>query len=284
MSAATCLLLQPRPLPRAMPSPRACVVLASCPPPQGLRNALWRRASASELSPAYRAPRCVLWLATRSAVRPASSRRVRAVEVRTPLSNPICLVSHLVAQASAGAPAGTPVTVWVKRMDVAGARYVAVKGVDLQETVDDFTARWVVDEGLTVRPSLVTLRLVACGSRKPSEAEEAAAVVLDDPRLTLAAAGVTNGCSLLAFVESSALPHVRLCLRLNASLPRFTSLFGLGRCMLAGAPRLRSRRAAEDRVRRSTHRSIRPNADCAALCDFAAAPLLAVLYTPPLSS
>ena len=198
MSAATCLLLQPRPLSRAMPSPRACVVLASCPPPQGLRNALWRRTGASELFPAHRTPRRVLWLATRSAARPASSRRVRAVEVRTLLSNLICLISHLVAQASAGAAAGAPVTVWVKRTDVPGARYVAVKGVDLQETVDDFTVRWVVEEGLTVRPSLVTLRLVKCGARKPSAAEEAAAVVLDDPSLNIAEASVTGTAWLLA--------------------------------------------------------------------------------------
>jgi hypothetical protein len=89
-------------------------------------------------------------------------------------------------------------------MDVAGAQYVALKRVDLQETVDDFKARWVVEEGLTVRPSLVTLRLVACGARKPSAAEEAAAAVLDDPRLTLAAAGVNAGCSLLAYIAGAA--------------------------------------------------------------------------------
>jgi len=120
------------------------------------------------------------------------------VEVRTLLSNPICLFSLLVAQASAGAAAGAPVTVWVKRMDVPGAQYVSVKGVDLQQTVDDFKARWVVEEGLTVRPSLVTLRLVACYPRKPSEAEEAAAVVLDDPSLNIAEARVTGTAWLLA--------------------------------------------------------------------------------------
>ena len=135
---------------------------------------------------------------------------MRAVEVRSLLSNPICLVSHLVAQASAGAPAGTPVTVWVKRMDVPGARYVAVKGVDLQETVDDFTARWVAQAKLDLDPSLVTLRLVACGSRKPSAAEEEAAVVLDDPRLSLAAVCFVDSCSLLAYVVGS--PGA-LCLR-----------------------------------------------------------------------
>ena len=91
-------------------------------------------------------------------------------------------------------------------MDVQGARYVAVKSVDAQQSVDDFTARWVAEEKLDVRPSFVTLRLVLCDSRKPTADEEEAAVVLDDPRLTLAAAGVTDGCSLLAFVESSAFP------------------------------------------------------------------------------
>ena len=89
-------------------------------------------------------------------------------------------------------------TVWVKRTDVPGAQYVSLKGVDLQQTVDDFKARWVVEEGLTVRPSLVTLRLVACGPRKPSAAEEAAAVVLDDPSLNLVEGRVTGTAWLLA--------------------------------------------------------------------------------------
>ena len=108
-------------------------------------------------------------------------------------------------------------TVWVKSSGVAGARYVAVKDVDLMQTVDDFISRWVSEEQLDVRPSRVTLRLVACGSRKPSAAEEEAAAVLDDPSLSLADVGITGTAWLLAYVESSALPHVRLCLRLNAS-------------------------------------------------------------------
>ena len=66
--------------------------------------------------------------------------------------------------------------VWVKRMDVLGARYVAVKGVDAQQSVDDFTARFVAQAKLDVDPSLVTLRLARCGSRKPTAEEEAAAV------------------------------------------------------------------------------------------------------------
>ena len=45
-------------------------------------------------------------------------------------------------------------------MDVLGARYVAVKGVDAQLSVDDFTTRYVAEEKLDVRPSFVTLRLV----------------------------------------------------------------------------------------------------------------------------
>ena len=95
-------------------------------------------------------------------------------------------------------------TVWVKRMDVVGAQYMDVKAVDLQQSLSDFKARWVAQAKLDVDPSLVTLRLVACGARKPSAAEEAAAAVLDDPRLTLAAAGVNAGCSLLAYVVGAA--------------------------------------------------------------------------------
>ena len=86
-------------------------------------------------------------------------------------------------------------------MDVQGARYSELEEVDLQQTVSKFIARWVAEEKLDVRPSFVTLR--RCDSLKPTAEEEAAAVVLDDPRLTLAAAGVTDGCSLLAFVAKA---------------------------------------------------------------------------------
>ena len=71
-------------------------------------------------------------------------------------------------------------------------------------TVDGFIARWVAQEKLDAAPSLVSLRLVKCGARKPSAEEEKQAVELDDPRLSLAEAGITDGCSLLAFVASSA--------------------------------------------------------------------------------
>ena len=96
--------------------------------------------------------------------------------------------------------AGAPITVWVKRMDVAGTQYVAVKGVDLQQTVDDFKARWVVEEGLMVRPSLVTLRLVKCGAGKPTAKQEAKAKALDDPSLSLAQVKVMGTAWLLVFV------------------------------------------------------------------------------------
>ena len=95
-------------------------------------------------------------------------------------------------------------TLWVKSSGVAGAQYADVKAVDLQQSVSDFKRRWMAQAKLDVDPALVTLRLVACGARKPSAAEEAAAAVLDDPRLTLAAAGVSDGCSLLAYIAGAA--------------------------------------------------------------------------------
>jgi hypothetical protein len=80
---------------------------------------------------------------------------------------------------------------------------VAVKGVDAQQLVDDFKARYVAQAKLDMDPSFVTLRLVnTSGGEEPTEAEEAAAFVLR-PRLTLAAAGVTDGCSLLAYFATS---------------------------------------------------------------------------------
>jgi hypothetical protein len=99
--------------------------------------------------------------------------------------------------------AGAPITVWVKRLDKAGTRYVAVKGVDLLETVDDFITRWVAQAKLDVDPSLVTLRLVKRGAGKPTAKQEEKAKALDDPRLTVAAAGLTDGGSLLALVAGA---------------------------------------------------------------------------------
>jgi hypothetical protein len=87
--------------------------------------------------------------------------------------------------------------------------------VDVLLTVDDFKARWVSQEELDVRPSLVTLRLVPCGARKPTAEEEQAAAELD-PRITLADAGFTDGCSLLAVVAGA----------LDAAGPRVSLLIG----------------------------------------------------------
>ncbi len=109
--------------------------------------------------------------------------------------------------------AGAPITVWVKRMDVADAQYVAVKGVDLQQTVDDFKARWIAQTKLDVDPSLVTLRLVKRGAGKPTPTQEAKAKALDDPSLNLAEAKVTGTAWLLAFVAG-----------VFAAAPRFSTL------------------------------------------------------------
>ena len=84
-------------------------------------------------------------------------------------------------------------------MDVEGAQYSAVRGVDLQLTVDEFKARWVAQAKLELDPSLVTLRLLKCAGAEPTGAEEQEATVLP-PRFTLAAAGVEDGFSMLAFV------------------------------------------------------------------------------------
>ena len=93
-------------------------------------------------------------------------------------------------------------TVWVKRMDIAGARYVAVREVDMQVTVDGFIARWVAQAKLDVDPSLVTLRLVNAAGVEPTADEEKQAVELR-PRLSLAEAGITDGYSLLAYVAGA---------------------------------------------------------------------------------
>ena len=96
-------------------------------------------------------------------------------------------------------------TIWVKRLDVPGARFASVKDVDLLQTVDALTESWAAEVLPGVHPSLITLRLVSRGTRKPSAAEEEAAALHEplDPRDSLAAAGVTDGCSLLASVAGT---------------------------------------------------------------------------------
>ena len=115
--------------------------------------------------------------------------------------------------------AGASITVWVKRTDVTGARYVGVKNVDVLQTVDDFIANWVAQEQLGVRPSLVTLRLVESSGAEPTPDEEAMAKNKAElsPRLTLAAAGLTDGCSLLAFVVGTRASAEHFTLSTNVS-------------------------------------------------------------------
>jgi len=91
----------------------------------------------------------------------------------------------------------------VKRLDVPGARFSEVEDVDLQQTtVSKFTKSWAADVLLGVHPSLITLRLVSCAGDEPTADDELAAKVLQ-PRLTLAAAGITDGCWLLASVAGT---------------------------------------------------------------------------------
>jgi hypothetical protein len=86
----------------------------------------------------------------------------------------------------------------VKRTDVEGARYDLVKHVDSGQLVAELIARWVSEEKLDVRPSLVTLRLVPCApGDDPSEEQERATTALS-PRRTLREAGVADGSLLLA--------------------------------------------------------------------------------------
>jgi len=94
-------------------------------------------------------------------------------------------------------------TIWVKRLDVPGARFASVKDVDLLQTVDALTESWAAKAKLDVDLSLITLRLLmSCTGDEPTADDELAAKVLQ-PRLTLAAAGVTDGCSLLASVAGT---------------------------------------------------------------------------------
>ena len=95
-------------------------------------------------------------------------------------------------------------TIWVKRVNVVEGQYAPLSGVDLQQTVHGLKASWAADVLLGVHPSLITLRLLmSCTGDEPTADDELAAKVLQ-PRLTLAAAGVTDGCSLLASVADTA--------------------------------------------------------------------------------
>ena len=99
--------------------------------------------------------------------------------------------------------AGAPITVWVKRTDVTGARYAEMESLDPEQTVSKFIARWVAQAKLDMDPSLVTLRLVKFGAGKPTPTQEAEAKKtkkqeLDDPSLKLTEVKVTGTAWLLA--------------------------------------------------------------------------------------
>jgi hypothetical protein len=81
-----------------------------------------------------------------------------------------------------------------------------VKEVNLEQTVDDFTARCVDELQLGVNRSLVTLRLVKCGEEEPTDEEEKAgeASPMLRPNRSLATSGVTGTAWLLAFVATPA--------------------------------------------------------------------------------
>ena len=90
-------------------------------------------------------------------------------------------------------------SLWVRRNGATAVQYASLKGVDTQQTVEDVKERWANQANLEVTDlALVTLRLAKCGARKPTPAEEAAAVELDDPSLTLAEAGIIGTAWLLA--------------------------------------------------------------------------------------
>lgn len=134
------------------------------------------------------------------------ARRARTAAWRATLR---CFTPFRTVQA---APGGAVVTIYVKRADVAGARYAAVSGVAAEQTVDELTACWMKQAKLRdVDPSLVTLHRVACSLHKPPPLAEADAKALDDPSLTLVEAGLASTAWLLATVAQAPLPGACAC-------------------------------------------------------------------------
>jgi hypothetical protein len=118
-------------------------------------------------------------------------------------------------------------TLWVKGPH---GGYGKIKGVDSEQDVYDFTARWVSDKKLNVDPTLVSLRLVRCAGEEPTAEEEAAATVLI-PRRTLREAGVADGSSLLAlFSGASSAGACRMARAVLADEVRFC-VYGLRRTL-----------------------------------------------------
>ena len=122
---------------------------------------------------------------------------------RTRLMHAAALQPVRCADAAAhAAQTGERWTLWV-RQERADTQYAEVEDVEPQLAVSKFKARWAKDVALDVHASLVSLRLVKCGPGVPTASEEAAAVKLDDPSLTLAAAGVTGTAWMLAKVAGA---------------------------------------------------------------------------------
>ena len=87
-------------------------------------------------------------------------------------------------------------TLYVKRVSAQGdvGSYVAVEGVDLAQSASAFTKLWIRECAPDVLSSLVQLRLA------PADGQEESATL--DGRVSLAAAGVGDLQSLLAYVSS----------------------------------------------------------------------------------
>ena len=94
------------------------------------------------------------------------------------------------------AGSAAPLTVWVKRLDVPGAEYTALEGVNNGQTVDALKKRCaeLLLVGDVSASSLALL--LACADGPATAAQESAAVSLN-PRNTVAAAGIYSEASLL---------------------------------------------------------------------------------------
>lgn len=84
-------------------------------------------------------------------------------------------------------------TLWVKQR---GREYGKLRGVNPDEDVDDFKARWAAHAKLDEHVTLFRLKLVKRGPGVPGVSEEEQAEPLD-PQLTLREAGVADGSALL---------------------------------------------------------------------------------------
>jgi hypothetical protein len=116
--------------------------------------------------------------------------------------HPACTVvtKSLLSAAPQESP-GSLVTLWMKPTDGQGRQYVAVKGVDLQMSVDDLKTSWMVRAKRELDPSCLTLLLVNVSGEEPTMKEEEDAKELR-PHHSLAKAGVADGaCWLLAVLS-----------------------------------------------------------------------------------